>query len=105
MTPCRGKIKAIQTGEWMDEKDWREGDGSLATVEYGRGEWETKRYRLGWHIYTSLKSARISGNYGANVYRVKYRGVRQTGEEEHSLGKSLRVVVAREMYVYPKEVK
>jgi hypothetical protein len=54
------------------------------------------RYGAGWHIFTSIQSARAWADGAAHLVRkVKYRGAFLVGKQSN-----FRVVVAKEIYIF-----
>ena len=80
------------TKKWLNEKDF--GYGYKLISEY-------ISYRAGWHIFTTLKDAIIwRPDLRRTVRKVKYRNA-------HTLGRqtNLDVIVAKEIYIIPGEVR
>ena len=65
-------------------------------------------YPQGWHIFTSLKNIKQWHGFlncaSAVVRKVKYRKAQTKGLESGSVG-GLDVIVAKEIYIIPGEVK
>jgi len=62
------------------------------------------RYPTGFHIFTSLISARQFRCSYEVIHKVKYEDVVASGIQLHCL-KALRIVVARRMYIFKGDVK
>lgn len=97
-TEYKGIQLSLPTGEWINEKDYRNpGDSRRKKLHTSFPPYpKNRRYGFGWHIFEALRDAKAwtLGDKGRPICKVRYR-------KAHTLGiqARLRVVVATEMKV------
>lgn len=107
---CMGKGVARPRGKWIRASDygsvqfWYGPNGPRRLSLRWISEPPGPKYRAGWHIFPSLKDARlwagerIFGSPPRAIVRVRYRWAHTRGTQRYR-GRDLRVIVAREIFI------
>lgn len=103
-TPCQREHETYRYRQWY--KAYITDNEELRANWYDNWYDNRVKYKNGFHIFTSLKAAKMFCSYleRGTVHKVKYRGAHTLGTNKADDGKYERCVVASEMMVLEEVV-